>query len=74
MPVIVAASPAHNPRHRSVAPTHAVVGRDPWIRRLVFALVASIVLAAALWGAATVSLRDSAQELGAFTASRSATN
>ena len=55
-------------------PNDAVVGRDPWIRRLVIALVASVVLAAALWGAATLSLRDSAQGLDALAASRSATN
>jgi len=55
-------------------PNDAVVGRDPWIRRLVIALAASVVLAVAIWGAAALSLRDSAQGLDALAPSRSATN
>ena len=55
-------------------PNDAVVGRDPWIRRLVIALAASVVLAVAIWGAAALSLRGSAQGLDALAPSRSATN
>jgi type VI secretion system protein ImpK len=35
----------------------AVVGRDPWVRRLAVGLAASLLLAVALWGAAAASLR-----------------
>ena len=55
-------------------PNDAVAGRDPWIRRLVIGLAASIVLAAALWGAAALSLRGSTRGLEALAAPRSATN
>jgi type VI secretion system protein ImpK len=43
-------SPAWRP------PNDAVVGRDPWVRRLVLGVAASLVLAAALWGASAASL------------------
>ena len=55
-------------------PDDAVVGRDPWIRRLIFGLAASVVLAAALWGIAALSLRGSVREVQALAAPRSATN
>jgi type VI secretion system protein ImpK len=54
-------------------PDDAVAGRDPWIRRLVIGLAAGLVLAAVLWGAATLSLRGSAQSLQSL-APRSATS
>ena len=37
-------------------PDDAIAGRDPWLRRLVTALVACLVLAAVLWGAGRLSL------------------
>ena len=55
-------------------PNDAITGRDPWIRRLVIGLAASVVLAVAIWGAAALSLRGSAQGLDALAPSRSATN
>ncbi|HEY5418577.1 MAG TPA: DotU family type IV/VI secretion system protein [Gemmatimonadaceae bacterium] len=55
-------------------PNDAIAGRDPWIRRLVIGLAACVVLAAAIWGAAALSLRGSAQGLDALAAPRSATN
>lgn len=55
-------------------PNDAVAGRDPWIPRLAIGLAASIVLAAALWGAAALSLRGAAQRVDALAAPRSATN
>lgn len=39
-------------------PNDAVALRDPWIRRLVIGLGASLVLAAVLWGAGALSLRE----------------
>ncbi len=39
-------------------PNDQVTSRDPWIRRLVIGLAASVVLAAALWGAGALSLRS----------------
>ena len=55
-------------------PNDAVAGRDPWIARLTIGLIASVVLAAALWGAGALSLRVSAQNLGALAAPRAASN
>ncbi len=40
-------------------PNDQVSSHDPWIRRLVVGLAASVVLAAALWGAGALSLRSS---------------
>jgi type VI secretion system protein ImpK len=48
-------------------PNDAVVGRDPWLRRLAIALAASVVLAVALWGAASVSLRGASAAVAAHT-------
>lgn len=39
-------------------PNDQVTSHDPWIRRLVVGLAASVVLAVALWGAGTLSLRS----------------
>ena len=55
-------------------PNDSVVGRDPWIRRLVLGLAASVVLALALWGVAALSLRGSVRELETLAVPRSATN
>jgi type VI secretion system protein ImpK len=55
-------------------PNDAVAAHDPWIRRLAVGLAAGVVLAAALWGAAALSLRGSAQGLDALAARQSATN
>jgi type VI secretion system protein ImpK len=55
-------------------PNDSVVGRDPWIRRLVLGLAASVVLAVALWGVAALSLRGSVRELETLAVPRSATN
>ena len=55
-------------------PNDAVVERDPWIRRLVIGLAASVVLAAVLWGVAALSLRGSVRELETLAAPRSATS
>jgi len=55
-------------------PNDAVATRDPWIRRLVMGLAASVVLAALLWGVAAFSLRGSARGLDALAAPRSVTN
>ena len=55
-------------------PNDAVAGRDPWIRRLVIGLAASVVLVAVLWGVALLSLRGSSRDLETLAASRSATN
>ena len=55
-------------------PNDTLAGRDPWIRRLVIALIAGVVLAAVLWGAAALSLRGSARSLEALAARPSATN
>ena len=55
-------------------PNDAVVGRDPWLRRLVLGLAASVVLAAVVWGVAALSLRGSARELETLVVPRSATS
>src|SRR5687767_4399280 len=55
-------------------PNDAVAGRDPWIARLTIGLVASVVLAAALWGAGALSLRGSTKSLDALAAPRAASN
>ncbi|HEX6053409.1 MAG TPA: DotU family type IV/VI secretion system protein [Gemmatimonadaceae bacterium] len=55
-------------------PNDAVAGRDPWIRRLVIGLTVSAVLAAALWGAAALSLRGSVRQIETLAAPRSAAN
>ncbi|MBV9879089.1 MAG: DotU family type IV/VI secretion system protein [Gemmatirosa sp.] len=47
-------------------PNDAVVGRDPWIRRLVVGLAAALLLAVALWGAAAGSLRGASADLRAL--------
>jgi len=55
-------------------PNDAVATHDPWIRRLVTGLAASVVLAVLLWGVAAFSLRGSARGLDALAATRSVTN
>ena len=50
-----------------------MVTTDPWLRRLVVALAASVVIAAALWGAGALALRDSADDLDALAAARPTT-
>lgn len=55
-------------------PNDAVAGRDPWIRRLIIGLAASVVLVAALWGAAALSLRGSVQHAETLAAPRSTTD
>ncbi len=55
-------------------PNDAVAGRDPWIGRLVIGLAASVVLAAALWGVAALSLRGSARGIDGLATPPSATN
>jgi type VI secretion system protein ImpK len=52
-------------------PNDAVVGRDPWIPRLVIGLAASVVLAVALWGAAALSGRGAVQHLETLAAPQS---
>jgi type VI secretion system protein ImpK len=54
-------------------PDDAVTGSDPWLRRLTIALVASVVLAAVLWGASNWSLRTSSENVDALAASLSTT-
>ena len=54
-------------------PNDAVAGRDPWIRRLVIGLAASVVLVAVLWGLASLSLRGSSRDLETLATPRSAT-
>jgi type VI secretion system protein ImpK len=54
-------------------PDDAIGTRDPWIGRLTIALVASVVLAIVLWGAATMSLRGSSRDVETL-APRAATN
>ena len=49
-------------------PADIVTERDPWIRRLVVALAASVVLAAALWGTGALSLGGAAREVRALAA------
>lgn len=39
-------------------PNDAIVGGDPWVRRLALGIVASVVLMAILWGTAALSLRS----------------
>jgi type VI secretion system protein ImpK len=46
-------------------PDDAVVGRDPWVRRLGLALAASLLLAAGLWGVGAVTLGGQRAELAA---------
>jgi negative regulator of sigma E activity len=55
-------------------PNDAIATRDPWIRRLVIGLAASVVLAAVLWGVAAFSLNGSARGVAALAAPRSVTN
>jgi type VI secretion system protein ImpK len=55
-------------------PNDTIAGRDPWIRRLVIGLAASVVLAATIWGAAALSLRGSARNVEVLAAPRSGTN
>jgi type VI secretion system protein ImpK len=55
-------------------PNDAVAGHDPWIARLTIGLIASVVLAAVLWGAGALSLRGSAQNLDALATPRAATS
>src|SRR5687768_5813307 len=55
-------------------PNDSVVARDPWIRRLVLALAASVVLAVVVWGVAALSLRGSVRELETLVVPRSATS
>ena len=49
-------------------PDDAVVGRDPWVRRLTLAAAASFVLALGLWGAGALTLRSAAELPGASAA------
>ena len=54
-------------------PNDAIAGIDPWLRRLVIGLAASVVLVAVIWGAAALSLRGSARSIDALAASQSTT-
>jgi len=56
-------SPAWRP------PDDAVVGRDPWVRRLALALAAILLLAAGLWGAGALTLRSARADLATVAAS-----
>jgi type VI secretion system protein ImpK len=47
-------------------PADAMTARDPWIRRLTIALAASVVLAAALWGAGALTLGGATNEVRAL--------
>jgi type VI secretion system protein ImpK len=49
-------------------PTDVMAERDPWLRRLAIGAVAAAVLALALWGAYTVSLRGADASLRALAA------
>jgi type VI secretion system protein ImpK len=49
-------------------PAEIVTTRDPWIRRLTIALAASLVLAAALWGAGALTLAGATSEVRALAA------
>jgi type VI secretion system protein ImpK len=44
-------------------PADAVTLRDPWIRRLAIGLAASVVLAAALWGAGALTLGSTTDQI-----------
>ena len=49
-------------------PADIVTARDPWIRRLGIALVASVALAAVLWGTGALSLGGATREVRALAA------
>jgi type VI secretion system protein ImpK len=44
----------------------AVASRDPWVRRLIVMLAASVVLVLVLWGSAALSLRGGSTDLDAM--------
>lgn len=47
-------------------PDDLVLGGDPWVRRLVMALVATLVLAGLVWGGAALSLSGATSEVAAM--------
>ena len=54
-------------------PADVVTAPDPWIRRLTIGLAASVVLAAALWGAGALNLGGATREVRALAATPSRT-